>query len=200
MIRKEEAAVKTDPLAVVLLAAGAGRRFEGDKLFYSIDGIPMYRRAAGLVSGLGDEAAVKIVVTGDERIASDLEKSGFTVVWNREPERGISRSAALGVEAAEMAGAGAVCFLVCDQPWLRRETRAGFLAAWKTSRKSMGSLTFHGRAGNPAVFGKTWWEELKQLSGDRGGRQVLNRHPEEVFFYEAAEERELEDVDRKPGM
>ena len=185
-------------LAVVLLAGGAGRRFGGDKLFYQVDGVPMFRRAADLVLSLGDLAGIKMVVTGDGRIAESLERDGFHVVWNRESERGISRSVALAAEEAEKKNASALCFMVCDQPWLREDTLAGFLTAWKESGKTLGSLIWNGQAGNPAVFGKIWWEELKNLSGDRGGRQVLNRRREEVFFYEAAEARELEDVDWRP--
>ena len=185
-------------LAVVLLAVGAGRRFGGGKLVYQVDGGPMFRRAADLVLSLGDLAGIKMVVTGDGRIAESLERDGFHVVWNREPERGISRSVALAAEEAEKKNASALCFMVCDQPWLREDTLAGFLTAWKESGKTLGSLIWNGQAGNPAVFGKIWWEELKNLSGDRGGRQVLNRRREEVFFYEAAEARELEDVDWRP--
>ena len=71
-------------LAVVLLAAGAGRRFGGDKLFYQVDGVPMFRRAADLVLSLGDLAGIKMVVTGDGRIAESLERDGLHVVWNRD--------------------------------------------------------------------------------------------------------------------
>ena len=90
---------------------------------------------------------------------------------------------------------GAVCYLVCDQPLLRPETAAEFLTAWAESGRGMGSLEFAGRPGSPAVFDERYRGELAELKGDRGGRQVMNRHPEDVFFYEAPDGRELMDVD-----
>ena len=67
--------------------------------------------------------------------------------------------------------------------------------AWAESGRGMGSLEFAGRPGSPAVFDERYRGELAELKGDRGGRQVMNRHPEDVFFYEAPDGRELMDVD-----
>lgn len=184
------------PVILVLLAAGQSRRFGGNKLFYPVDGIPMYRRAADLALELGEAVKKRIVVTGYDRIREELEREGFTVVRNSRPDLGISRSVRLAVEAAEGTD-GAICFLVCDQPWLKADTVRSFLEDWDRSGRGMGCLVWKGRPGNPAVFGERYREELKNLSGDRGGRQLMDRFPDEVFRHEASTEKELVDMDTR---
>lgn len=188
----------SQPVILVLLAAGEGKRFGGDKLLYQVDGRPMYRRAADLALELGEAAAGRMVVTGSEQIMEELSRDGFEIVENRQPELGISHSVRLAVEQAGTRPGG-LCFMVCDQPWLTAATLESFLKAWKASGKGMSCLCHLGRRGNPVVFAEPYRAELKALSGDRGGRQVMNHHPEDVFFYEVEDERELRDLDWRPG-
>lgn len=208
---------------MVLLAAGASSRFGENKLLFPVNQRPMYQLMAGKIlevekilaekaPGGGKAAGApgggkapgeprprpvlgrKILVTGNPQMAGELEEKGFEIVWNGKPEAGIARSVSLAAKA--LGGTpGAVCYLVCDQPLLRPETAAEFLTAWAESGRGMGSLEFAGRPGSPAVFDERYRGELAELKGDRGGRQVMNRHPEDVFFYEAPDGRELMDVD-----
>ena len=55
-------------------------------------------------------------------------------------------------------------------------------------------LSCGGRRGNPAWFSARFRPELEALSGDTGGRAVLQRHLEEAVLVPAAPE-ELEDID-----
>ncbi len=187
------------PVILVLLAAGRGVRFGENKLLYPVDGVPMYRRAADLAMRLEPMVRKKIVVTGYEEIGRELEADGFEAVMNHRPELGISHSVRLAAEAAE-GTEGGICFLVCDQPWLTADTVRGFLEGWDRSGKGMGCLAFGNQPGNPAVFGEKYREELKKLTGDKGGRQIMNRFPADVFFYEAPEKRELQDVDTRESL
>jgi molybdenum cofactor cytidylyltransferase len=36
---------------------------------------------------------------------------------------------------------------------------------------------YEGRLGPPAVFGRQWFPQLRQLSGDQGAQQILRRAP-----------------------
>ncbi len=187
------------PVILVLLAAGRGVRFGENKLLYPVDGVPMYRHAADLALELDSVAGKKIVVTGYEEIRNELKADGFDAVMNSRPELGISHSVRLAAEAAE-GTEGGICFLVCDQPWLTADTVRSLLEGWEQSGKGMGCLIFGDQPGNPAVFGEKYRGELKKLTGDRGGRQIMNRFPEDVFFYEAPWKKELQDVDTRESL
>lgn len=185
-------------LVLVLLAAGDSRRFEGNKLLHLFQGKPMYQHVAEEIEALpGELFSKRIVVTQYKEIMECLEAKGYLVVENHETALGISHSVELAVQAAE-AGC-AFCFAVCDQPYLRAESIEGLVRGWRSSGKGIGCLCCRGEMGNPAIFSSVYREELLALEGDVGGRKVIGRHLEDLYLWEAADGKELEDIDVRPA-
>lgn len=198
-------------IALVLLAAGDSRRFGGNKLLADVDGKPMYRHLADELDRL--LVAIffrRIVVSQYPAILSELSVHGYETVENHHSELGISHSIHLALEAlrrGERACGGmhdgytAVCFAVCDQPWLKGDTVLRLVWEWADSGKGLGCLSFggrdgeKGRDGNPAIFSRRYEPELLALSGDTGGRAVIRRHLDDLYRCRTADERELEDID-----
>ena len=183
---------------ILLLAAGAGKRFGGDKLSAVVDGQPMFVRAMDVIDAQTD-VAHRIVVTGQPSILSEGKLRGWDVVINENPEKGISWSIRLGMEQMlkEVPDLDGILFMVCDQPWLTKETVGRMLTQFE---KGILSLSYNGRSGNPVLFSKDYFEELMTLEGDVGGRQVMNRHKAEIYYLEIFNERELRDVDRREEL
>ncbi|MBT9776474.1 NTP transferase domain-containing protein [Clostridium sp. MCC353] len=186
-------------LALVLLAAGSSRRFQGNKLLYHFSGKPMYRHLTDRLEELpASSFEQKIVVTQYEEIAEELEKRGFEAVYNYDTELGISHSIHLALPALKDS-VDAVCFAVCDQPYLTGETLLAFLREWRKSGKGMGCLTHQGEFGNPAVFSMKYRDELMDLTGDVGGRRVIRKHLSDLYLYEVEDGKELVDIDIRLG-
>jgi CTP:molybdopterin cytidylyltransferase MocA len=182
-------------IGIVLLAAGIGKRFGGNKLSAVVDGRPMYQSAIDLVEGYPSV----VMVTGNDTIGAAAESRGINIVMNRMPEAGISRSIRLGIEALklEMFQIDGIMFMVCDQPWLKKATLEHMLNSFEGG---ILSLSCGGRRGNPVIFSKEYLEELCSLSGDVGGRQVMARHSEHVHFLEVKDGRELQDIDLREQL
>ena len=183
--------------ALVLLAAGDGRRFGGNKLFYPVEGIPMYKRISSQILTLDKEIfSAKILVTQYQDIGRELEKQGFTVIMNHCSHLGISHSIKLAVlEAEKNENLQALCFTVCDQPWLTGKTIEKLICQWEKSKKGMGCTAFSKQTGNPVVFERKYWKELLELRGDKGGKKVIMSHQEDVFYMQVEHEKELWDID-----
>ena len=183
---------------ILLLAAGAGKRFGGDKLSAIVDGQPMYIRAMDVIDAQVD-VIHRIVVTGQPSILSEGKLRGWDVAINENPEKGISWSIRLGMEQMlkEVPDLDGILFMVCDQPWLTKETVGRMLTQFE---KGILSLSYNGRSGNPVLFSKDYFEELMTLEGDVGGRQVMNRHKAEIYYLEIFNEKELRDVDRREEL
>lgn len=186
-------------IALVLLAAGDSRRFHGNKLLSEWNGKPMFRAIVDQVRLLPEESfAERMVVTQYHVIAEELQPLGFRAVQNRESFLGISHSIHLALDQLkEAAETEAVCFAVCDQPWLTAGTIEKLLQGWENSGKGIGCLINRGELGNPVVFSRAYFPELYQLSGDVGGKQVVRRHLDDVWTCEPAEAKELDDIDEK---
>lgn len=178
-------------IGIILLAAGAGKRFGGNKLMAEVSGKPMYLHGMEKMSSV-KKAAFKAVVTGNPVIAEEGRKRGFITVENLQPELGISRSVCLGVEALETMAPDGLMFMVCDQPWLQMSTLETLIDAYDGG---ILVLKCRGQAGNPVIFSKDYFSELKSLSGDRGGRQIIERYSDRVKFLEIDEPEELRDID-----
>ncbi|POP33667.1 nucleotidyltransferase family protein [Lactonifactor longoviformis] len=189
---------------MILLMAGFSKRFGENKLLYKIDGKPMYRYMAEVLSAVAGEQAGTVTltaVTQHEAVRSGLKEMGIPVLWNPHSERGISSSLQIGLDALQRKGTDGetvyYAFFVGDQPYLQKKSVEDFFQAFSCQDKRIGCMSADGRPGNPVIFHEMYADELMNLSGDVGGKQVMRRHPRDIFYYPIADPRELEDVDQK---
>lgn len=185
--------------AVVLLAAGESRRFGGNKLMAMADGKPLYSYAMHLLDNFTD--IMKVIVTGQEPIRADALAREFLVVENRNPDLGISLSVKMGLKACieKAKGLQSVMFMVCDQPALTEESVKRLLKASGECPGQIVCASVDGESRNPVVWDKRFWAELLDITGDTGGKQIMERHQDKVVLIEVKQE-EVKDIDRKADL
>lgn len=177
-------------IAVILEAAGNSTRFGSNKLVHIMDdGRPMVVPVLDAVRRIG--AYKKILVTQYDEVAAMAPD--FNIVMNSKPELGISHSMQLGIEAAD--DADAYMFCVCDQPGLTESFLIRLTDAYASGTAGIVSASWQGQMRNPKIFSSRFREELMDLKGDTGGRQILSSHPDEILLVEAENEREVKDID-----
>ena len=184
-------------IVAILLAAGAGRRFGGEKLLHPLDdGVAIAAHAArNLLAAVPDVLAV--VRWGDFPLYEMLEQEGCRVTMFQGAGRGMGASLAHGV--AESRGADGWVVALADMPRLSPETvrrivselEAGALIAAPVRNKERG---------HPVGFGAKLREELLALDGDPGARAVIERHRGEVRLVECDDPGVLYDIDRKTDL
>lgn len=186
-------------LGVILLAAGRGVRFGGDKLTACVEGRTLFARALDVAAALGASRCVAVV--SDPARALEAKARGLLPVLNDRPEDGISRSIRLGLDACDESDAcdasgacDAYLFMVGDQPYLRAQSVRTLIETWERGRCAIACLGCGGEPGNPVIFAARFAPELRALSGDVGGKRVMRAHPELVRIVQA-DPRELWDMD-----
>ena len=184
-----------DKFAVVILAAGKSSRFgKENKLLSDVDGKPLYTYTFDQMDAFGN--VPKVVVTGYDEIADDAALRGMDVVINDMPEEGISRSIRMGLKEVldiypDVQG---VLFSVCDQPGLDASTiQRIFNEAMKHKGHIIRTVS-DGVKGNPVLWDKKYFDELLNIEGDRGGKQIMERVEDKIIYVEA-DEKELRDID-----
>ena len=178
-------------VGAVLLAAGRGRRFGGNKLLCPVEGTPLVLRAMdALPPRLFCRAAV---VSGWPEILELARRRGYLAVDNPLADEGQAASVRLGLAAlGEVDGA---LFAVCDQPFLTAGSVTRLLRCFSETPERICALAWAGRRGNPAVFPAALFPELLALAGDVGGGAVIRAHPGLLRLVEAGSPAELRDVD-----
>lgn len=185
--------------AFVTLAAGLGSRFGGNKLEAEIGEVPLYVRALSRMQAFGGFPAYLVSASG--HMAEEALDYGVVPIENREPQRGISHSLKLGLSRAleDNPDLKGVLFSVCDQPWIEPAT---IQQIFNTAALHPGSIVCAGcgdRRGNPVLWDRAYFLELAALEGDRGGKQIMEKHRDKVRIVQAGE-KELRDIDVKEDL
>jgi molybdenum cofactor cytidylyltransferase len=162
-------AIAIERVAVVLLAAGRGERFGGDKLAAPFRGRPLGEHAAAMLAGL--PFAAHIAVTGPSAV--DFAALGFDCV--RAPaDAPMSVSLKLGIAAAAETDCDACLVALADMPLVPAAHIRALLAA------HVGALTatLSGEIRMvPALIARSAFASIAALRGDQGARGLLRDAP-----------------------
>ena len=182
-----------EKVALVLLASGKSTRYGKNKLLDEYKGIPMIEIA--LQKAVESKVERVILVTAYPAVEEIARKKcpSVEIVHNTSSEKGISQSLKLGLTAAKDT-TGCV-FMVCDQPELSVKTLHKMIGALQKGENFIYVCSDGKRRGNPAAFPKQYYPELLNITGDRGGQQVIKNHPDKVREIPVESETELLDID-----
>lgn len=165
----------------LLVAAGYGRRFDPSgrraKLEERLDGTMVaVRTARALLAGC--DRVVAAVRPESVALASELARAGCEIARVSGPEgMGTSIGCAARAVPAWPDPLRAVLVQPADMPWLSAQTvrlLAGTVAA---GGEPIVLPVFRGQDGHPVRFDAALLPELAALSGERGARPLLLRHP-----------------------
>ncbi len=183
-------------IGCVLMAAGDAKRFGENKLNRKIDGTSLIDRALGNVP---KEKLYKVVVVSQyDEVIKKAESLGFCGVKNIHPDFGISHTIKLGL--SKVFDCDATMFMVSDQPLLQKESVSQMLDFFEKNNQFIVGMGHNGVRGNPCVFPRKYYDELKMLIEDHGGSTVIRKHEDELLLFEANHPDELSDIDTKADL
>ncbi|HEY4711225.1 MAG TPA: nucleotidyltransferase family protein [Dehalococcoidia bacterium] len=82
-----------------------------------------------------------------------------------------------------------------DQPFVDSQTINSLVEAFIANNKGIIIPVYQGRRGNPVIFAIRYKDELLNLKGDVGGREIIKRHPDDVLEVAVNCEGILLDID-----
>ncbi|WP_424004951.1 nucleotidyltransferase family protein (plasmid) [Haloarcula salina] len=158
----------------VVLAAGDSSRFGADnKLLASVDGAPLVRYVAETACASGLDAVVAILGHEAEAVGAALDGLPLAKRRNDDYAEGQSTSVRRGVAFARESDWDAAVFLLGDMPFVSVETVDRVVAAYRTGQDSIVVPRYDGQRGNPVLFDRRHFDALAAVSGDRGGRDLI---------------------------
>lgn len=195
---------------IIYMAAGNSRRFGSNKLFYELDGKPMYRHLLERLIEIkdrynklkSDSPAIDITVVTRYREILDYCSSipDCHAVLSLDSEKGISHTIKAGIMAVQEQKKTGMqdyyMFVVADQPYLKSQSVIKLIDKVlenKGNIRLVFSLRCGDAVGNPCVFHSSLISQLLSLEGDKGGRSVAKKY--DCVYVDIADELELMDID-----
>lgn len=192
-------------VTILYLAAGNSRRFGENKLLYPLDGKAVYRHLLDRLAQIAGrhENWELLVVTQYERILEELAplvKAGrLQTVFSPDSEKEFPIQSAR--ESRRRRSKMPMPVRVCGGSAVPEGRDGGALSGIHGDAEGSTWLRFlRRRERQSGVVLKTLFSELKELSGDRGGKKVLKRHWESVIPFRVEAAWELKDLDRKEDL
>lgn len=193
---KKDSAQTTPSVAAVVLAAGQSRRMNGpNKLLMEVDGVPLIRRTAEAILDANIDSV--IVVTGhqDAAVREALDGLAVTFVHNPHYAEGLSTSLQAGLGALDTNAAAA---LIClgDMPGVASDHINRLVAAFDPEHgRAIGVPTHNGKQGNPVLWARRFFEDMRGVSGDVGARHLIGANESLVYEVEFGDTAVLTDLD-----
>jgi molybdenum cofactor cytidylyltransferase len=187
-------------VAAVILAAGLSSRMGRNKLLETIGEKTLLRRVAD--AALDSAARPVIVVTGHEpqKAAQSLSGLDVTIVENPDYRTGLSSSLKSGI-AAVPEDCDAAMVLLADMPDITSQLIDRLIAAFSPDDSRLICVATHGgKRGNPVLWAKSFFHEIKMLTGDVGAKSLIASHAEFVCEVEAMNEAPLLDIDTPAAL
>lgn len=192
---------KAPRIAAVILAAGRSSRMGAEnKLLADIGGQPMVRRVAE--AALASQARPVIVVVGHQaaQVRQALAGLDIKVVENPDYAEGLSTSLRRGLDALPETIDGAVIALG-DMPRVAAGEIDRLIAAFNPLEgRAICVPVVDGQRGNPVLWGRAFFPEMRQVTGDMGARQLIASYGEAVCEVPMSGDGVLLDIDEPKAL
>ena len=188
-------------IAVILLAAGRSSRMEEGrhKLLLPLGNQPVVVHVVETI--LASQASSLVIVLGyqTEQLRTILAPYTTQVVLVENPDYGQGMSTSLRKGIATLLALpqqpdGAIIMLG-DQPLMTPSIINTVIETHYTTHKRIITPYYNGKRGNPTFFAASLFPELLEMTGDEGGRKVIEQHPDDIVKLALADSTANYDVD-----
>ncbi len=173
--------------AALILAAGESARLGRPKQLLVLEGVSLVRRAVRSARDAGFEPVFAVTGAFAAEVEAELAGTGSIAIRHEGWPQGFGSSIRAGVSALTTSANGqlepdGVLLLPCDLPHVSAAHLLE-LRGLLTSRTGIVAAEFGNHLGPPVLFGRAYFDELRQLPSGSGARPVLERHVSAIIRF-----------------
>jgi len=184
-------------IAAVVLAAGSSTRMGRPKQTLAVHGKPMLQKVLDTLRESKVDAVVVVLGSRAREVERSLKLSYETVIVNPDFAEGMSGSIRTGLAEVERE-ADAVMVVLGDQPLVAATTIDALIDAYRRTKELVVLPVMGGRRGNPVLFDRELFPEIRLVRGDVGAKSVVMSHEDRVVEVPVDDRGILVDIDT-PG-
>ena len=185
----------------IILAAGNSKRFGKDnKLFTDFNSTLLITHVVSEICK--SKLRNIIVITGKDHVKINklLKEFRVQVIKNLRFNEGINSSISLGIKKLPR---NSLSTMIClaDMPLLKSEDYNSMVQFEEKFRNKSKIIVPYNKTtrGNPVIFGKDYFNTLVNLVGDHGGKKILEKN-RDVIYYNTNSEGFYFDVDTQKDL
>jgi molybdenum cofactor cytidylyltransferase len=166
-------------ITIIILAAGSSTRMGMPKQLLPYQGRSLLRHVTEIA--LASSADSTVIVLGANAESMEREVAGLPVrvLHNRDLSAGLSASLRTAI-AALPDHVDAALIMLCDQYLVSQELLNAMILEFRSSRKPIVACAYAGTVGVPALYDRSLFPQMLQLTGDRGAQQLIKEHLADV--------------------
>lgn len=187
-------------IAVIVLAAGKSSRMKTPKQLVKIGNNFLLEFVLSKAKAINKNHVYCVLGANDARIRREISSSNVHFVYNAAFNEGLSSSIVSGISEIEMhPDYKAVLILLGDQPAIDKEYLDAMIALFSEDNSKIIASNYKGKLGVPAIFPKSYFSKLKNISGDFGAKEMLHTSKDVIAlnrptnFIDIDTEKDLQD-------
>ena len=169
----------SEPVAGVVLAAGASTRMGRNKLLLPIGGEPLLRRAVRCALEAGLDPVAVVVGHEADRAREALAGLACRIVPNPDHAQGQQTSVRAGVRAVE-GGSPAAVVLLADMPFVTAAMISELVRRHRETGAPLVLSDYAGVQAPPTLYARALFPELAAADGEGCSKRVIARHEREA--------------------
>ena len=160
---------------ILVMAAGSSRRFGSDKRRAILEDKSVLDTT--LEKAKPWKSLIRVILASrDEGLQETLLEQGITsyIAKNAHLGMGHSLADAIGLIENHDPETSRCLIMLGDMPFVQTSTLQSLLGALQ--QHDLVAPAFQGKTGNPVGFGERYFIELKKLTGDKGGKSIVQKN------------------------
>lgn len=171
-------------IAFLVLAAGKSSRMKTPKQLVKIGNNFLLEFVLSKAKDINSNHVYCVLGANSALIRREISSSNIHFIHNPNFNDGLSASIVSGVSQLKIKTQNyeAVLILLGDQPAIEKEYLNAMISLFSEDKSKIIASNYNGKLGVPAIFPKSYFPKLKQLSGDFGAKDILNKNNDVISF------------------
>ncbi|WP_329109098.1 nucleotidyltransferase family protein [Micromonospora sp. NBC_01699] len=183
-----------EPVAALVLAAGAGRRYGRPKALVEYGGRLLVERAVATARAGGCAPVLTVLGAAADTVRAEADLTGAVPVENPDWATGLGSSLRAGLAALHDSTVVAALVLLVDMPGITPVAVRRLVAL--AAPDTLATAGYGNRRGHPVLLGRAHWAGVSALAiGDSGARGYLREHGAGLVVVPCADVADDTDLD-----
>lgn len=185
-------------MAGIVLAAGESRRMGRAKQLLCAGRQTLLVKVLREALNSSLDRVVLVLGHQEEKVRESLGPAGkhqkLIIVSNRLYREGMSTSLVAGLAPVEREFRR-IMVILGDMPDISTALLDRLRKEVEASARPLGAVSVNGRRSHPVVIGREFYNTVKELTGDRGARDLFREHSDRVCLVDAGDAYDASDID-----